>query len=42
LNIRGLFELVDGVRELRSMLDEPINRSLAFEMLLRQLAGQRH
>ena len=41
LNIRGLFELVDGVRGLRSMLDEPINRSLAFEMLLRQLAGPR-
>jgi DNA polymerase-3 subunit delta' len=40
LNIRGLFELVDGVRALRSMLDEPINRSLAFEMLLRQLSGR--
>jgi len=42
LNIRGLFELVDGVRELRFMLDEPINRSLAFEVLLRRLAGQRN
>jgi DNA polymerase-3 subunit delta' len=41
LNIRGLFELADGVRGLRSMLDEPINRSLALEMLLRQLAAQR-
>jgi DNA polymerase-3 subunit delta' len=41
LNIRGLFELTDGVRGLRSMLDEPINRSLALEMLLRQLAAQR-
>ncbi|HVY82261.1 MAG TPA: DNA polymerase III subunit delta' [Steroidobacteraceae bacterium] len=42
LNIRSLFELVDGVRGLRFMLDEPINRSLAIEMLLRQLAGQRN
>jgi DNA polymerase-3 subunit delta' len=42
LNIRGLFELTERVRELRSMLDEPINRSLAIEMLLRQLAGQRN
>jgi DNA polymerase-3 subunit delta' len=42
LNIRGLFELADGVRGLRSALDEPINRSLALEMLLRQLAAQRH
>ena len=42
LNIRGLFDLADGVRGLRSTLDEPINRSLALEMLLRQLAAQRH
>jgi DNA polymerase III subunit delta' len=41
LKIRGLFELTDGVRELRSLLDEPINRSLAFETLLRRLAGER-
>jgi DNA polymerase-3 subunit delta' len=40
LNIRGLFELADCVRELRSALDVPINRSLALEMLLRQLASQ--
>jgi DNA polymerase-3 subunit delta' len=41
LNIRGLFELADGVRDLRSQLDVPINRSLALEVLLRRLAGQR-
>jgi len=41
LNIRGLFELADGVRDLRSSLDVPINRSLALEMLLRRLASQR-
>lgn len=41
LNIRGLFELTDAVRELRFALDEPINRSLALEMLLRRLASQR-
>jgi DNA polymerase-3 subunit delta' len=41
LKIRGLFELTDAVRELRSLLDEPINRSLAFETLLRRLAGER-
>jgi DNA polymerase-3 subunit delta' len=39
--VRGLFELVDGVRELRSMLDVPINRSLALELLFRRLAAQR-
>ena len=37
LNIRGLFELADGVRDLRSALDVPINRSLALEGLLRRL-----
>jgi hypothetical protein len=36
-NIRTLFELVDGVRELKFLLDTPINRSLAFEGLLRRL-----
>jgi DNA polymerase III subunit delta' len=41
LKIRGLFELTDAVCELRSLLDEPINRSLAFETLLRRLAGER-
>lgn len=42
LNIRGLFELTDGVRDLRSSLDVPINRSLGLEMLLRRLMGQRN
>jgi DNA polymerase-3 subunit delta' len=37
MNIRTLFELVDGVRELKFQLDSPINRSLAFESLLRRL-----
>jgi DNA polymerase-3 subunit delta' len=36
-NIRGLFELAEGVRDLRSSLDVPINRSLALETLLRRL-----
>jgi DNA polymerase III subunit delta' len=40
LNIRRLFELADGVRDLRSALDVPINRSLALEMLLRRLAAR--
>jgi DNA polymerase-3 subunit delta' len=40
-NIRGLFELADGVRDLRSALDTPINKSLAFEALLRQLGPSR-
>lgn len=38
LKIRGLFELADGVRELRASLDVPLNRSLALELLLRRLA----
>jgi DNA polymerase-3 subunit delta' len=38
---RALFELVDGVRELRATLDVPINRSLALELLFRRLAAQR-
>jgi len=38
---RALFELVDGVRELRSTLDVPLNRSLAIELLFRRLAAQR-
>jgi DNA polymerase-3 subunit delta' len=37
MNIRGLFELVDGVRDLKLQLDSPINRSLALESLLRRL-----
>ncbi len=38
LNIRRLFELLDGVRDLKSALETPINRSLALEGLLRRLA----
>jgi DNA polymerase III subunit delta' len=38
LNIRELFGLVDEVRELRTTLDVPLNRSLALEALLRRLA----
>ena len=38
---RALFDLVDGVRELRATLDVPINRSLALELLFRRLAAQR-
>jgi DNA polymerase-3 subunit delta' len=38
---RELFELLDVVRELRSTLDVPINRSLALESLFRRLAAQR-
>ena len=41
MNIRGLFELAEGVRDLRSALDVPINRSLALELLFRRLASQR-
>ena len=37
LNIRGLFELLDGVRDLTSALDTPINRGLALEILFRRL-----
>jgi DNA polymerase-3 subunit delta' len=38
LSICRLFGLVDAVQELKSSLDAPINRSLALESLLRQLA----
>ena len=38
LNMDHLFELVDGVRELKSALDSPINRGLALEALLRRFA----
>ena len=38
LNIRELFGLADEVRELRTTLDVPLNRSLALEALLRRLA----
>ena len=41
MNIRALFELVESVRDLRSQLDVPINRSLALELLFRRLAAQR-
>ncbi len=36
--LRGLFELMDGVRELKAALESPINKSLALEALLRRLA----
>jgi DNA polymerase-3 subunit delta' len=38
LNMGHLFELVDGVRELKFALDSPINRGLALEALLRRFA----
>lgn len=38
LNMGHLFELVDGVRELKSALDTPINRGLALESILRRFA----
>lgn len=41
LNIRRLYELLDGVRDLKSALDTPINRSLALENLLRRLNRSR-
>jgi DNA polymerase-3 subunit delta' len=41
MNIRSLFELVEAVRDLRSTLDVPINRSLALELLFRRLAALR-
>jgi DNA polymerase-3 subunit delta' len=41
LNIRKLFELLDGVRELKSALESPINRGLALEHLLRRLGPAR-
>jgi DNA polymerase-3 subunit delta' len=40
LNIRGLFELLDGVRELKSALETPINKGLALESLLRRLCAR--
>ncbi|HVW69055.1 MAG TPA: DNA polymerase III subunit delta' [Steroidobacteraceae bacterium] len=41
LNTAHLFELVDGVRELKSAVDTPINRGLALEAILRRLAQLR-
>jgi len=40
LNIRQLFEVLDGVRELKSALDAPLNRGVALESLLRRLAAR--
>jgi DNA polymerase III subunit delta' len=40
LNIRQLFEVLDGVRELKSSLDAPIKRGLSLESLLRRLGGR--
>ncbi|GAC1458070.1 MAG: hypothetical protein PVSMB6_16880 [Steroidobacteraceae bacterium] len=37
LNIRELFGLMDGVREMRGAIDAPLNKGLALEVLLRQL-----
>jgi DNA polymerase-3 subunit delta' len=37
-NTPALFELMDGVRELKSALDTPINRGLALEAILRRFA----
>jgi DNA polymerase III subunit delta' len=41
LNMGELFELVDGVRELKSSLDTPINRGLALEAILRRFVPAR-
>ena len=41
LNTGELFELVDGVRELKSSLDTPINRGLALEAILRRFVPGR-
>jgi len=41
LNMGYLFELMDGVRELKSSLDTPINRGLALEAVLRRFAPGR-
>ena len=38
LNIGELFGLVEEARELRATLDVPLNRGLALEALLSQLA----
>ena len=48
LNIRELFGLMDGVREMRATIDAPLNKGLALEVLFRQLmparagAGEAH
>ena len=41
LNTGYLFELMDGVRELKSALDAPINKGLALEAVLRRFAPGR-
>ena len=41
LNMGYLFELLDGVRELKSALDAPINKGLALEAILRRFAPVR-
>jgi DNA polymerase-3 subunit delta' len=41
LNMGYLFELMDGVRELKSSLDAPINKGLALEAILRRFAPGR-
>ena len=41
LNTGYLFELMDGVRELKSALDAPINKGLALEAILRRFAPVR-
>ncbi len=41
LTIKGTFELLDAVRELRSSLDVPINKGVALEAVLRSLAPHR-
>jgi DNA polymerase-3 subunit delta' len=41
LTIKGAFELLDAVRELRSSLDVPINKGVALEAVLRSLAPHR-
>ena len=40
-SIRGWFELLDAVRELKSSFDAPINRGVAIETLLRRMAMNR-
>ena len=41
LTIKEAFEILDAVRELRSSLDVPINRSVALEALLRRMGAPR-
>jgi DNA polymerase-3 subunit delta' len=41
LNIRQLFGLLDGVRDIRAGLDAPLNRGLALEVIFRQLTPAR-